>query len=515
MYTLKELPIPQPSYLTREEIIAIEMNEFDTGVTSFDLMQNAGLAIANTIKVMIKNTNNILILAGSGNNGGDAAVTARHLHDIFNIHIIYIKKPKTKESIAAMHELESTNIKISFLSENISLMETLTEIENADTIIDAIFGTGLKSKVRTPSYEILNKFSTLDKNIICIDLPSGMDCNTGEWYCDKYSPKSIISMQFSKKCFKIIEESNEEYPDINLIIVDIGIKPTSYSYVTSNYVKKFWPKRNPDSHKGQNGRVMVIGGSDEFTGAPVLSGMATMRSGVDTLRIAVPETIRDIVAGYAEDFIVVKVNGPRITSKSFKKYRDMAIKRHDVITIGMGLSNHPDCTKFVREFFEYARDKVNFVIDAEAIRAFKGNLDLIKDRNVILTPHKRELRMMIDEELPREFPDLIEFIQEKAKELGIVLIVKGKIDIISNGYRTLLNNTGHAGMTVGGSGDVLAGVVAAAYNFIDDPFIAAAVATYIMGKAGEACAEEYGYSLIASDIIKRIPQTLIECGVNF
>lgn len=514
MYTLKELPIPNPTYLLREEIVAIEMNEFDTGATPFDLMQNAGLAIANTVKVLEKNKESILILSGSGNNGGDASVACKYLAEHYNVHIIYVKRPKTKEAVAAYSEIENMNIKISHLSENVSLNDTLDEISKTDVIIDAIFGTGLKNNVRTPTNEILDQFGKTDAHIISVDLPSGMDCNTGEWYCEPYAPKTIISMQFSKRCFKKIEADKDFFPTTDIIIVDIGIKPHSYSYVTKNYIKQFWPKRDPNSHKGQNGRVIVIGGSDEFTGAPVLSGMATMRCGVDTLRIAVPETIRDIVASYAEDFIVVKVSGPRHSSKSFKKYRDMAVKRHDVITIGMGLSNHPDCTKFVREFFEYAHDEVKFVIDAEAIRAFRNNVNLLKDTNSILTPHKRELKMMLDEELPDEFPDQIEFIQKKAKELGVVLVVKGMIDIISNGYRTILNNTGHPGMTVGGSGDVLAGVVAASSNFIDDPFIAAAVATYIMGKAGELAAETYGHSLIASDIVKRIPTILMNCQVN-
>lgn len=515
MWTLKDLPIPTPTYLTREEIIAIEHNEFDTGVNAFELMKNAGLSIANTLKVILKTKTDILILAGSGNNGGDGSVAAKHLVKFFDVTIIYIKIPKSSEAKAAYSDIINTDVTILKITEDISLDEILERMETAEVIVDAIFGTGLKSRVRTPTNLILNKLSQLENpNVISIDIPSGMDCNTGEWYCDQFSPKTIISMQFSKKCFIAIEEDKETYPDLDIFIVDIGIKPTSYSYITGNYIKQFWPVRDLDSHKGQNGRVMVIGGSDEFTGAPVLTGLATMRSGIDTLRIAVPESIRDIVASYAEDFIVVKVDGKRITSKSFKKYRDMAVNRHDVIVIGMGLSNHPDCTKFVREFFEFAKGKVNFVIDAEAVRAFRGNLEELKDSGAILTPHKSELRMMFNERIPDEMPELIEYVQQKALDLGVVILLKGMVDIITNGRRTLLNMTGHPGMTVGGSGDVLAGVAAASYNFIDDPFIAAAVSAYLMGRAGEMCAEEFGYSLMASDIIQAIPKVLLSYDVN-
>ena len=122
--------------------------------------------------------------------------------------------------------------------------------------------------------------------------------------------------------------------------------------------------------------------------------------------------------------------------------------------------------------------------------------------------------MMLKENIPDKMEDLIPFLEEKARDLEVTILMKGRIDIITNGYRTLLNETGHPGMTVGGSGDVLAGVIAAAVNFIDDPFIAASVGAYLMGRAGEFAAEKYGNSLIASDIIKEIPRVLKYYDVN-
>jgi NAD(P)H-hydrate epimerase len=175
----------------------------------------------------------------------------------------------------------------------------------------------------------------------------------------------------------------------------------------------------------------------------------------------------------------------------------------------MGISNHPDVTKFVREIFPYIQDKVRVVIDADAIRAFRGHLDLLKGSGAIITPHRAELRMMLGETVPKLLPELIEFLQKKAKELGIIILLKGRIDIITNGTRTILNRTGHPGMTVGGTGDVLAGIVSAANCFIEDPFFATAIAAFIMGKAGELAATKFGNSLLASDVIKEIPNILL------
>ena len=505
-----ELNLTDISHITREEAIAIEEAEYSTGVTPYSLMLNAGKGICEFIQNKYK-SDQILILSGGGNNGGDGAVAASRLGDTHKVELIYLRSPNTREAKKAFEDLNSSDVSSFILDKDISLEELVSKIKKAPIIVDSIFGIGINSEIRSPYNEIIKLFSELgdEQKIVSVDIPSGMDCNTGEWYCDSFIPDDIVTMQYTKKCFLTLTD------ETNIVIADIGIKKRS-GYVTSEFLlKQFWPRRDLDSHKGQNGQIMVIGGSDEFTGAPVLSGMATMRSGIDTLRIVVPETIRDIVAGYAEDFIVVKVQGERISSKAFRKYRDMAVARHDVICIGMGMSNHPDCNKFTREFFEFAKEKVKFVLDAEAVRAFRGKTDSLKNNSgVVITPHRAELRMMLKENIPEKMEDLIPFLEEKARDLEVTILMKGRIDIITNGYRTLLNETGHPGMTVGGSGDVLAGVVAAAVNFIDDPFIGASVGAYLMGRAGELTAEKYGNSLIASDIIKEIPRVLKFYGVN-
>ncbi len=504
---INDLPLLPLSYLTKEEVLAIEEMEFSSGTSAYELMLKAGKGVADYIINSELDKKSIIVISGSGNNGGDGAVAARFLSEKYFVEIVYVKEPKTEQSKQAMNDL-GDKVNKYILNKSISFEDLIDKIKSATIIVDAILGIGVQSDVRNPYKEIIDQFSQIDNSaIISVDIPSGMDTNSGKWYVTPFTPYAIVTMQFSKRCMQTLQ-------GINIHVVDIGINK-NYGYFTSeHYVKHLWPKRDPNSHKGMNGRVMVIGGSDEFTGAPVLSGMAVLRAGVDTLRIAVPETIRNIVAGYAKDFIVVKVNGSRITSKPFKKYQEMAVKRHDVIVVGMGMSNHPDCNKFTREFFEYAHDKVKFVLDAEAVRAFKGNLNKLKNTNTIITPHRAELRMMLGEDIPDDFGERIDFLQKKAAELGITILLKGQYDIITNGQRTIINKSGHPGMTVGGTGDVLAGLTAACYSFIDDPVLAASVAAFIMGKSGEAAAELYGNSLLASDIITFIPKILLKYNVN-
>ena len=133
----------------------------------------------------------------------------------------------------------------------------------------------------------------------------------------------------------------------------------------------------------------------------------------------------------------------------------------------------------------------------------------MKDSGAIITPHRAELRMMLGKEIPENPQDLITFLQETASDLGIIILLKGQIDIITNGKRTILNSTGHPGMTVGGTGDVLAGIVGAVNCFIDDSFMATSIATYIMGKSGERAAAKYGNSLLASDVIEEISGVIL------
>ncbi len=502
MWQLEDLSLLPVEYITREESLAIETNEFLSGIKAYDLMLKAGKAIADHVSSL--NLENIVVLSGSGNNGGDGIVAAGILAKEHKTTLILIKKPKTKEAKKALKGLKSDKLRIKELNQDVNLKEIIELMKNSDIIVDALIGVGLQREVRAPYSDIITEFSKSNVHICCVDVPSGLDCNSGKWYSESYTPNSIVTMQFTKAGLKQFDHNGI------IKIAPIGISDESAYYINSGHFINFWPLRESDSHKGENGRIIVIGGSDGFTGAPVLSGMSALRAGVDTLRIAVPETIRDIVASYAEDFIVLKVKGDKLTTKGFNRFRELLVNRHDVATIGMGLSNHPECNKFVVELFEYIKGRIRIVLDADAIRAFRGRLDLLQDSGVIITPHRAELRMMLDEQIPENPHDLILFLEKTASRLGIVILLKGKIDIITNGKRTFLNATGHPGMTVGGTGDVLAGLVGAANCFIEDSVIATAIAANIMGRAGEYAAKKFGNSLLASDVIKEIPMVIMD-----
>lgn len=548
MWELDDLQLPQIRGIFREEMEAIELNAYRKGESPRTLMERAGKAVAQYINEHFtgKVAGHIVIFISAGNNGGDGLVIPRFLENPGKITLIQTRnKPMTSEEAKAMFELlhgwsEENSEKIDrfvYTEDNETVEEYYTNwkaidladiesvLQEADLIIDSIFGFKITSAIRPPYDRILELFAGLkpfneeslpqqrldsidhqalldqDHLFLSVDIPSGLDSNTGQWHGSKFLPDLTLTFQYT---FRGMERHH-----LPSALVDIGLEQDE-NYMTNELLfVTHMPKRDPYSHKGVNGRLMIIGGSDEYTGAPVLSSMAGLRMGIDTVRTAVPETIRDIVAGYSKDFLIVKTKGDYHSPKNTKFLVDLATRRHQTTVIGPGMSNKSDCLKFAREFISRAHQKNALVVDADAIRAFRGHTGLLHNTNAIITPHKAELRYLLNEELPSEPQELLEFVEMKARQLHVTIVLKGKTDIITNGYRTFLNHTGHAGMTVGGTGDVLAGVIGSMACFVRVPFFAAVLGTYVMGLAGEAAAEKYGYSLLASDIIEELPGVLM------
>ncbi|RMG20825.1 MAG: NAD(P)H-hydrate dehydratase [Methanobacteriota archaeon] len=521
--------------VSREEIQGIEFNEYLKGISPYELMKRAAKAFADQILETVEGKKVVFLVSG-GNNGGDGIEAFHLLYERIDGCLIQtdprgMKSTEARQVISEMVEgignprlderqqnwfTGNSRLKVLGKAENLPKPEMWEELElsnleellaNAEVIIDALFGLNLRTQVREPFDEIIGLIGSIktthpEKVVISLDLPSGLDANTGEWHAPKFKPDLTVTFQYPKHGHLLA--------GLNPIVVSIGIPEESMVWVNTGLFLSHWPRRNPNSHKGMNGRLLVIGGSDEFTGAPLLSSMAALRAGIDTVRVAIPEKIRDILASQTKDLLLFKLRSDTHSPKHIKVLKDLALKRHDSVVIGMGLSNKPPVYKFVREYFKQIRDQnVQIILDADAIRAFREGTDDLKNSNAIITPHRAEFRYMLKEEIPADFQELITFTENVASRLGITIVLKGSIDIITNGTRTFLNKTGHPGMTVGGTGDVLAGLIGAFTTLIKDTVQAAALACYVMGLSGEKVAEVYGNGLVASDIIPQIAKTIL------
>ena len=247
--------------------------------------------------------------------------------------------------------------------------------------------------------------------------------------------------------------------------------------------------RNPNSHKGQNGKVLIVGGSVQYVGAPALAALAALKAGVDIVNIAAPEIVALTINSYSPDLITTKLKGDFLTSRHFSQIAIMAMD-YDVVLIGNGLKN-TDVSKLVYKI------EVPVVLDAGAF--YKLNLKKIDD--CLLTPHAAEFeRLLKNSRIDRS--QLQKYIGDN------VILLKGKLDKIISKSRISYNNTGNAGMTVGGTGDVLAGLTAAMLAQSGNMFRSACTAAYVNGKAGNLCYSKYGYGFTASDMINEIPTVM-------
>ncbi len=267
-------------------------------------------------------------------------------------------------------------------------------------------------------------------------------------------------------------------------------------------IRQIYKPRKDWAKKGDFGRLLVIGGSWVYTGCIALNALAALRSGADLVLILAPERAANIAASFAPDLIAVPAEGKNLGRKHVKQALELAEKA-DAVVVGCGLLE--PSFEFILEFLQEL-DKPA-VIDAGAIHAVARRKEVLKG-NFVLTPHAGEFLSLTGEKPPVELERRVELVKKAALELGSVILLKGHVDVISDGNRVYLNRTGTPYMTVAGTGDVLAGVIGAILARKVKPFEAACAGTYLTGLAGEIASKRFGESLTASDVIEALPEAL-------
>jgi len=282
----------------------------------------------------------------------------------------------------------------------------------------------------------------------------------------------------------------------------ITVRMTS-TLISKSLVGKMLPKRDPNSRKGQNGRILVIGGSKEYFGSPALVGLASLRSGADLCYLLVPRFIAPVVAGYLPDLIVWSYEGYYLNNKARDLLHELE-KRADVLVVGNGLTKRPQVLSLARKIIALWQKAL--VIDADAL--MPGLQPASK--TVVFTPHAVEFERLGGGKPSHNLNERERQVARLAGSLGATVLLKGVVDIISDGSTTLTNKTGNAGMTAGGTGDTLAGVCATLLAQGAKPLEAAAAAAFVNGAAGDRAFSRLGYYMLASDLINELPFVLKE-----
>ena len=273
--------------------------------------------------------------------------------------------------------------------------------------------------------------------------------------------------------------------------------------LTKSIIKGFMPTRNKSSRKGDNGKVLVVGGSYVYHGAPVLSSLAALRTGTDLVYTAVPKNNVQATRAISPDLIVIPLADAKLTRGSVNKLLGQIPKDLDSATIGMGLAIQDiEALKILVKSL-LNRD-VRLSLDASAL--VKSILPLIKGKNVVVTPHAGEFYRLFGEELPSEKKNHVKFIEKVAKKYSVTILLKGQTDIISDGERTFQNSkTESSAMTVGGTGDVLSGIISGLLARNRNSLESAAIAAYLNGLCGKYVQKEIGVHMVASDLINALP----------
>jgi hydroxyethylthiazole kinase-like uncharacterized protein yjeF len=478
--------------ISESEMKVIDTNSEYFGVPTIQLMENAGKSVFEFVKSTIKDTKkNILILCGTGNNGGDGFVAARYLIQYYNVTIL-LAGAEVKTEIAKKNYAKLKTCEVKIYNALRDLDRLL--LEN-DVLIDALLGTGLTGELKEPYATIVKKINeTKNKTIISIDVPTGL----GSSLC--ISPGHTLTFHDRK-------EGMNEQNSGKITILDIGIPQEALTYVGPGELSVFYPRPAKKSHKGENGVVLIIGGGP-FIGAPALSGLAALRTGVDLVYIATPKRSWESVAAFSPNFIVKDLHDDMLTQHDVPCIEDLLGKCTAVI-LGPGLGTARETEDVIIPLVKrIIAEKKPLVLDADAIKPIGENLSFLRNSTTVVTPHVGEFKKLTGITLSQDLDIRINAVKEWADKIGITIFLKGYIDVLSNGTYVKLNKVHNEAMTVGGTGDVLAGIIGALLSKGVRPFNAVRIAAFLNGEAGNEAFQKKSYGLLATDIIDEIPTVL-------
>ena len=526
-------------------VTAAEMRQIDQdtiegiGIPGIVLMETAGSAIVRAIEQHYPTCQRIGIFAGKGNNGGDGIVIARQLAHIGrDVRLFLVSSPDSFTGEAQINLQIAKRLTASFGLQaapkgGLRIEEILTEaalepntslnsIKSCELLVDAIFGTGLRGAVRDPIAPVINAINRLPTPILSVDLPSGLDTDTGHPLGTCIRADRTVTIGLPKR--GLLMHPGAELAG-KLEVVDIGFpeqvvdaQNIEVNWTTAAQAAQWMPLRPPFSHKGSYGRVLVVAGSTGMTGAAALASEAALRAGAGLVTLATPKHLNPILEGLLPEVMTLplpETDAGSLSVSATSTILEFAVKTKSILAIGPGLSQHPETVSFVHQLIRENREQgldLRMVIDADGLNALaqvRETLSLLNS-DAVLTPHPGEMARLTSISVPVLEKDRISTAQQFASKYGVTLVFKGAPTVTSTPNGNLwVNSTGNPGMATGGMGDVLTGIIAGLMAQGIPSENAAALGVYLHGLAGDIVAERLGrHGLIASDVLKAVPRAI-------
>jgi ADP-dependent NAD(P)H-hydrate dehydratase / NAD(P)H-hydrate epimerase len=501
-------------------VTAAEMREIDRvtserfGVPSLTLMENAGTAIAEHVLAHHHASRKIVVFCGKGNNGGDGLVAARRLHQKGKtVQVILLADPADLKGDAAVMYGKLPVAAIIVLSSQELKSDRVRLSLPADVYLDAILGTGFKPPVTGLYADAIAMLNATQAPVIAADIPSGADA-------DATSPQQgLVARADSIVTFTAARPAHafSLLTDGSTYVAPIGspeeaiVSSLHLNLTTARDFASLVEQRPATSNKGNFGHVLVVGGSLGKAGAAAMAGMAALRAGAGLATVATPKSVLATVASFHPEVMtepLVETEAGSISIHASERVHALA-QGKSVLAIGPGISRVPETSDFVRELV--TQSETSIVLDADGLNAFEGRANELngKGRVLVITPHPGEMARLAGSAIADVQKDRLGVARKFAREHELTVVLKGhRTLIVQPDGEAWVNTTGNPGMSTGGTGDILTGMVASmvAQN-PKDVLRAVCAAVHLHGLAGDVMLDNVGeHAMVATDLLRGLPE---------
>lgn len=513
--------------VTAAEMRRIEMRSEEEGLSIPLLMEKAGHAVAQEVRAILGGSVRevpILVLVGPGNNGGDGLVAARHLHDWGAQVAVFCLVPRHLDDVN-FRLVRHRGVPCHVVAENQELAVLRAQLARAHLVLDALLGTGPRRPIEGPLKQVLDALRAAKAArprlwIVALDLPTGLATDTGEVDPATVPADITLTLGFPKVGLYT-------FPGAGFVgevrCLDIGLParlaadvPTEL--LTEELARALLPPRPRDAHKGTFGRVLVVGGSRNYIGAPTLAALGAGRSGAGLVTLATPRTVYPIVAGHIKEstFLPLPESEDGALIPEAVPVLEEALGGYEALVLGCGLSQQPGTAAFLEQLLERLRQfpELAVVLDADGLNLL-GQLAGWPDRlpaNAVLTPHPAEMARLLGRSTAEVQAARLVTAREAARRWRTTIVLKGACTVIAApDGQARVSPIATPALATAGTGDVLAGVIGGLLAQGLRPFDAASLGVYLHGVAGTAVAQDVGEAgTLAGDLLLALPRVMRE-----
>jgi NAD(P)H-hydrate epimerase len=508
--------------VTADEMQAMDrLTIEDFGIPGMVLMENAGRGATRFLLEQFPDIEHktVGVMAGRGNNGGDGFVMARCLKQKgIQVQVFLLAETGRVQgdALANLKLLKPLGVPVVEIPDEASFSKLNAEMQGVDLWIDAILGTGLSSDVKGYFRRIIDYLNSLNKPVFAVDLPSGLNSDTGQ-------PCGTCIRAAATATFAYAKTGHMVYPGAdytgNLKIVDIGIPPhivaavgPEHFLLTAQLIRTYLTPRPTDAHKGSTGHLLVVAGSSGKTGAAAMTSMAALRTGAGLVTLGVAESLNPVLEGQMLEAMTVALpeNGSGILGESAFDAIQKELPGKRCLALGPGLGQAAVTKKLIRKIIRHS--EIPVVVDADGLNGLAGEVQDLSGAKapIILTPHPGEMARILGTTVSNIQQNRIQSARKFSVRYQVHVVLKGAATIISQpDGRVSINATGNPGMASGGMGDVLTGMIAGLIVQGLAPEAACQVGVYLHGAAADSLAEGIGpRGYLAGDVIEAIPGSI-------